>query len=119
MLNWYADRLGDARRWESIFAIVCRVDQSPPDQLLEELRRLGPEGERAAAMLTAALSTSQSPGTLAGTPRLQRMRLRRLSRTRIHLLSCDATAETDGPAFAGRRCVSSALHTLGAWMSRS
>jgi hypothetical protein len=42
------------------------VDQSPPDQLLEELRRLGPEGERAAAMLTAASEHIASPGTLAG-----------------------------------------------------
>jgi hypothetical protein len=42
------------------------VDQGPPDQLVEELRRLGPEGERAAAMLTAASEHIASPGTLAG-----------------------------------------------------
>jgi hypothetical protein len=37
-----------------------------PDQLRDELRRLGPQGERAADMLTAAAEHIERPGTLAG-----------------------------------------------------
>jgi hypothetical protein len=47
-------------------AIVSRVDQEQPDQLLEELRRLGPEGVRAAEMLTAAAEHIERPGIRAG-----------------------------------------------------
>jgi hypothetical protein len=42
------------------------VDQGHSDQLREELRRLGPQGERAAAMLTAAEEHIVHPQTLAG-----------------------------------------------------
>src|SRR5271170_7688910 len=47
-------------------AIVSRVDQEQPDQLLEELRRLGPEGVRAAEMLMAAAEHVERPGIRAG-----------------------------------------------------
>jgi hypothetical protein len=47
-------------------AIVSRVDQEQSDQFLEELRRLGPEGVRAAEMLMAAAEHVERPGIRAG-----------------------------------------------------
>jgi hypothetical protein len=41
------------------------MDQEQPDQLLEELRRLGPEGVRAAEMLMAAVKHVERPGMRA------------------------------------------------------
>ncbi len=51
---------------ESPSAIVWGVDAGAPDQLGEELRRLGPEGVRAAEMLTAAAEQLERSGTLVG-----------------------------------------------------
>jgi hypothetical protein len=42
------------------------VGEGHPDQLRDELRRLGPQGERAADMLAAAAEHMERPGTLAG-----------------------------------------------------
>ena len=51
-------------RWQS--AIVAWVGEEHPDQLRDELRRLGPQGERAADMLTAAAEHIERPRMLAG-----------------------------------------------------
>jgi hypothetical protein len=50
----------------SLSAIVIAVDHEHSDQLLEELCRLGPEGERAVEMFTAAAEQIDRAGTRAG-----------------------------------------------------
>jgi len=66
--TWRRIALGRSlKRGGSSSAIVSWVDHGDPDQLLDdELRRLGPQGERAADMLTAAVEHMERPRTLAG-----------------------------------------------------